>query len=244
MGGERTRAGGGDAGRWGGRAGLIEIGILFLVAWAIVAGAGPHVGDGPLARQGVAWVANIVLLVGIGAGLRLRGQDWSHLGAAFRKPDLGTVARVAVRAVVVALLAVAAFVLGAIVMANIVGMPEAADTSGFNWLSGNLGGLMLALPAVWIASSFGEEVVYRGFLMTRLAEAAGASRAAWAGSLFVSAVVFGLIHYTWGVAGMVQTGFMGLALGGAWLRSGRNLWVTIGAHAIVDTVLLVQQYLA
>jgi len=41
MGGERTRTGGGDAGRWGGRAGLLEIAVLFLVALVIVAGAGP-----------------------------------------------------------------------------------------------------------------------------------------------------------------------------------------------------------
>jgi hypothetical protein len=224
--------------------GLAEIVIVFLVAWAVIAGLGPRVGDGALARQGVAWVANVVVLIAIGVGLRLRGQGWADLGVGFGIPERAAVVRVAVRATGVAVLAVASFVLGAIIMANVAVEPQAVDTSGYGYLRGNPGGLVLALVAVWVVSSFGEEVIYRGFLMTRLAELGGGTRTAWVVSLLASAVVFGLVHYAWGVAGMVQTGLMGLALGSAWLRLGRNLWVTITAHAILDTMLLVQQYLA
>ena len=41
---------------------------------------------------------------------------------------------------------------------------------------------------------------------------------------------------------MVQTGFMGLALGLAYLAVGRNLWVTILAHGYMDTLLMLQMY--
>jgi len=36
---------------------------------------------------------------------------------------------------------------------------------------------------------------------------------------------------------------MGFALGAAYLKLGRNLWVTVFAHAFLDTALFVQMYL-
>ena len=56
--------------------------------------------------------------------------------------------------------------------------------------------------------------------------------------------MFALIHYEWGMAGMVQTGFMGAVLAVAYLRVGRNLWVNVVAHMSLDTILMVQLYLA
>ena len=47
----------------------------------------------------------------------------------------------------------------------------------------------------------------------------------------------------WGVMGIMQTTFMGLALGISYLLVKRNLWVLILAHAYMDTVLMVQMYL-
>lgn len=60
----------------------------------------------------------------------------------------------------------------------------------------------------------------------------------------ISSIAFGLVHFEWGLAGMVQTGFMGVAFGVAYLAVGRNLWVTVLAHGYMDTILLVQLYLA
>lgn len=222
---------------------LAEVLGVFAVAWAVIAAGGPLAGDGFLARQAVVWVANVGMLVTIWGGLRLRGQGWTHLGVAFAVPSFGRALRVVVRGVVVAVLALVAFVVGAVVMTALASEPQAADTSGYGYLQGNPGGLLLALVGVYIVSSFGEEVVYRGFLMTRLAELGGRTRAAWGASLVAGAVVFGLAHYAWGPAGMVQTGFMGLVLGAAYLHHDRNLWVPIVAHGIMDTLLLVQVYL-
>ena len=46
----------------------------------------------------------------------------------------------------------------------------------------------------------------------------------------MSSLVFGLIHYTWGAAGVVQTTFMGLALAVSYLLVRRNLWIPVLAH--------------
>ncbi len=160
----------------------------------------------------------------------------------------GASRRIDLRAVLLSLVvfvaAVAAFGLGAIVMANIVGIPEGADMSGYNYLSCNLPMLILALVAVYIVSSFGEEVIYRAFLINRIAELGGGGKIAWRVAVLISSVVFGFVHYDWGAAGIVQTGFMGLALGVSYLVVGRNLWVTILAHAYMDTILMVQMYFA
>jgi len=129
-----------------------------------------------------------------------------------------------------------------VVAANIVGIPEGADMSGYNYLQGNLVRLLLALPAVYVVSSFGEEVVYRGFLINRLAELTP-KKPRWWIAVIVSGLIFGLAHYTWGFVGIVETGFMGIALGAAYLKLGRNLWLTILAHAYMDTILFVQMYL-
>ena len=221
-----------------------EIVALFVVAIAVIALAAPLAGENPVAGQGVVWVANVLMLVMVWLGLRLRGQGWAHFGLSFR----GASRRIVVRAVLVSLVvfvaAIAAFVVGAIVMANIVGIPEGADMSGYNYLSGNLPMLILALVAVYIVSSFGEEVVYRAFLINRIAELGGGGKTAWRVAVVISSVVFGFAHYGWGASGIVQTGFMGLALGVSYLVVGRNLWVTILAHAYMDTILMVQMYLA
>ena len=116
--------------------------------------------------------------------------------------------------------------------------------SGYEYLQGNLPMLLLALAGVYVVSSFGEEVIYRGFLMTRIAEMGKGGKAAWRIAVIISAIVFGLIHFSWGPVGIIQTTFMGLALAISYLLVKRSLWILIIAHAYMDTILLVQLYFA
>jgi membrane protease YdiL (CAAX protease family) len=89
---------------------------------------------------------------------------------------------------------------------------------------------------VWTFAAFGEEIAYRGYLMTRAADLGRRSVAAqWIGMVFVSAL-FGLGHYYKGFAGIVDSTFAGLILGSAYLLAGRNLWACILAHGLIDTV--------
>ena len=219
-----------------------ELVVVFIVAVALIMGAEPLVGENPLARQGVVWVANVLMLVMVWLGLRLRGQGWGHFGLSLRLANRRSVVRAVLQSFVVFVAAVAAFVVGAVVMANIVGKPEAADMSGYDYLQGNLPMLILALVAVYIVSSFGEEVIYRAFLINRIAELWSGGKAAWTLAVVISSIVFGLVHFGWGLTGMVQTGFMGLALGVSYLVVRRNLWVTILAHGYMDTILFLQMY--
>lgn len=220
-----------------------EIAVLFLIALLVVSTGWTLVGDDVLARQTVVWVANVLMLVTIWIGLRLRGQTWKHLGLRTELGGFRGLVRTLLQSIVVLVVAVAAFVAGSVLMANVAPAPGGADLSGYAYLQGNLPMLLLALAAVYVVSSFGEEAIYRGFLLTRLEEIGGGGRAALILAVVISSVVFGLVHFDWGPVGVVQTTLMGLALAISYLVLKRNLWVLILAHAYMDTALLVQLYL-
>jgi len=222
---------------------LAEAILLLTIALAVILGTRPFAGDDPILLQAMAWIANVLMLLIIWGGLRLRGESWRNLG--LRRPVKGR--RPLLRALLVSLGVFAAglvgFAVGAIIMANIVGIPEGADMSGYDYLRGNLPLTLLALCAIYIVSSFGEEVIYRGFIINRVEQLFDNARAGTVVAVIVSALVFGMIHFTWGPTGMVQTGFMGLALAISYVVVGRNLWILVLAHALMDTILIVQQYL-
>lgn len=219
-----------------------EIAFVFLVAFAVVSVGWWIVGDNLLGRQAVVWVANVLMLVTIWIGLRIRGQTWERFGLTFHWRDWGALGRTLLQSVVVLVLALTAFISGSVVMRNVATSTTNADMSGYNYLEGNLPMLLVALAAVYVVSSFGEEVLYRGFLITRLEEFTEAGKAASSIAVVISALVFGLVHFDWGIVGIVQTTFMGLVLGISYVVTKRNLWVLILAHAYMDTLLLVQMY--
>ena len=104
--------------------------------------------------------------------------------------------------------------------------------------------LILTLIGTYIVASFGEEVIYRGFIINRLTELGLDSKIGRVIVIFISALIFGLAHYQWGPMGIVQTGFMGSVLGFFYLKLKKRIWILVLAHAYMDTILLVQMYLA
>lgn len=222
---------------------LLQILAVFLVAVLIVWGGWSVAGEATFARQAVAWVANVAMLFTIWVGLRLRGETWGHLGLSLDFGGKRAILRLVIQSVAVLIFALVAFIAGSMLAMNLATAPASADMSGYEYLQGNLPMLLLALAGVYVVSSFGEEVVYRGFLMNRIAEMGKSTKLAWGIAVVISAIVFGLAHFGWGIVGIVQTTFMGLALALSFLMVKRNLWVLVLAHAIIDTFLLVQMFL-
>jgi CAAX protease family protein len=97
---------------------------------------------------------------------------------------------------------------------------------------------LLTLLVIWTFAAFGEELSYRGYLLTRAADAFGGSRGAYLFGMILVAVLFGFGHYYKGPAGILDSTYSGLVLGGVFLISGRNLWAAILAHGISDTFAL------
>ncbi len=104
-----------------------------------------------------------------------------------------------------------------------------------NEITGNIKIALVALLVVWTFAAFGEEIAYRGYLLTRAADIGSRSVAAyWIGIVLVS-ILFGYGHYYKGASGVIDSSFAGLILGSAYMVAGRNLWASILAHGFIDT---------
>jgi hypothetical protein len=80
--------------------------------------------------------------------------------------------------------------------------------------------------------------------MGRLSDVFGRSIGGAFMTVFVQALVFGAIHFQWGIGGMILTIMMGIVWGSAYLLCGRNLWIVILAHSAGHILLVIQLYLA
>ena len=79
----------------------------------------------------------------------------------------------------------------------------------------------------------------RGRLSQIFGEGTGAAILA----VSVQALIFGSVHFQWGLGGMIVTVLMGLIWGFAYLLCGRNLWIVIIAHSCGHILFVIQLYL-
>jgi len=110
------------------------------------------------------------------------------------------------------------------------------DLEVFRQVHGNIKLTLVFVAFSWTVAAFGEEMVYRGYLMNRVADLFRRTPLAWVISLFAVHVGFGLAHAYQGITGIIDEGLMGFLLGIIYLRTGRNLSVPIIAHGIQDSI--------
>jgi uncharacterized protein len=173
----------------------------------------------------------VIVLCALGlVSVRLRDGGWSAMGfarpASWRRIFLIALAAAGVR-----------ILLGQFVIEPVTGFfwPAPAAPALANEITGNAKIALLALLLVWTFAAFGEEIAYRGYLLTRAADIGRRSTIAyWLGIALVS-VLFGYGHYYKGPSGIIDSGIAGLILGTAYMVAGRNLWACILAHGFIDT---------
>ena len=169
---------------------------------------------------------------------RLRDGGWGTLGlrwpASWRRTVLIALAAAALR-----------IVLGALVIepATAHFWPPAVAPGGMEKIPGQVTRAIEWFLLVWTFAAFGEEIGYRGYLITRAAEAGGRSKAAYRVAMVLASVLFGYGHFYKGPSGIIDSGMAGLILGAAYLLSGRNLWVCVLAHGFIDTIGLIAVFL-
>jgi uncharacterized protein len=110
------------------------------------------------------------------------------------------------------------------------------DLSNFAAVKGNLRFALIMIALLWVLAAFGEELVYRGYLMNRVADLGRGTRTGWIVSLFLISALFGFAHYQQGLTGIIEEGSDGLILGLMYLASRRNLGIPIVAHGVCDTI--------
>ena len=117
------------------------------------------------------------------------------------------------------------------------------DFSDLGELHGNGKLVLLYLALTWTLAAFGEEMVYRGYLMNRVAGLFRNSKIAWTISLIAVSFVFGLGHIDQGITGQVENMIDGALLAAIFLATGCNLWAAIIAHGLTDTIDIVLMYM-
>jgi len=120
---------------------------------------------------------------------------------------------------------------------------EPLELEQFSSLQGNVGVLLLWLAVTWTLAAFGEEMAWRGYGLNRLADVFGRKGWSWAPSVALVSVAFGFAHGAQGVTGILDNLLAGLLFSALFLASGRNLWLPILAHGVVDTSSFVLLYL-
>ncbi len=215
------------------------LGVLIVLAPFLLMGViGERLGDGTTAGAVFINVGYAISVIVATVVLIQRRSGWDKIGLAWPTSWLKTVL-LAVGTVFIYIIVVN-IALPALLQL-LPAIPQ-ADRSSFNPLSNNLPLLFLYLTAAWTTIAFGEEMLFRAFLMDSLAMFFKHSRARWGLALAGSSILFGLAHFSWGLAGVIETTVMGFVLGFVFLRTGRNLWVTVIAHALLNTLMFVLIY--
>jgi membrane protease YdiL (CAAX protease family) len=174
----------------------------------------------------------LIALMVAGWRLRLRGTSWRREGLAAPRRLGRTVGYVVALWVAAVALIVAVQLLAPLLPAF--ALPP-IDESRFDGLVGNLPLLILSLLAAWTTIAFGEEMMFRAFLIGRL-------HTLWQGrvgagvAVVVAGALFGVAHLAEGPLGVLSNGAFGALFGAVYLASGRNLWITVGAHGLLNTL--------
>ena len=113
---------------------------------------------------------------------------------------------------------------------------EPIDLSGFEWLKGNVAGLIIFTLFMWVIAGFGEEILYRGYIMKQIAYIVGDNKMAWHIGAVLSSVLFGLAHLYQGPSGVITTGFVGLIFAYIFLFNPKNLILTMLIHGFYDMI--------
>ena len=182
----------------------------------------------------------IALVAALGVAtwrLYAAGGSWSGLG--LRAPPSWWIVPAAVIGTYAAIMLASAFVITPVARAW--NWPP-LDLARLGGVEDNPRALMIMLAIAWTTAAFGEEMLFRGFLQTRLEAVSGGGALASAGAIVAQAAAFGLAHAYLGIRGAVTASAVGLIMGLAYVVCGRNLWPLIVSHGIIDSVSLIAIY--
>jgi membrane protease YdiL (CAAX protease family) len=167
------------------------------------------------------------------ASIRLREGSWTAIGLV--RPKSWPLTILMALAAAVTVIAMDLLVTSPLSSAMGLHHAKSAGTS-LGLRRGDVLSLLKVMGVTWTLAAFGEEIVYRRYLLGRVADLGNNSTLAYCIALLCVTLLFGIGHYYQGPAGMFETACDGFVIGAAYLLSKRNLWVAVLAHGFVDTI--------
>ncbi|MEM9897394.1 MAG: CPBP family intramembrane glutamic endopeptidase [Bacteroidota bacterium] len=102
-------------------------------------------------------------------------------------------------------------------------------------LRGNLPSTLIWLGVVWVTAGFGEEIIFRGFLMRQLVKFFGDNKISLAISIIVISSFFGYMHMQQGLTGQLVSATVGSLLSIIFYIRKYDLWFLIMIHGFFNT---------
>lgn len=119
---------------------------------------------------------------------------------------------------------------------------QAIDYSEFEKYKGDLPSILTFLVFVWLTAGFGEEIVFRGYLMRQFTKFFGSNTISITINILLFGFIFGWIHAYQGISGQIIAGIIGMLLAFIFHIRKNDLWFVIALHGFIDTVFLVYVY--
>ncbi|NJB69910.1 hypothetical protein GGR42_000372 [Saonia flava] len=117
------------------------------------------------------------------------------------------------------------------------------DLSSLNDIRGDFGSYVGMMVMMWIFAAFGEELLFHGYYMQRLAKLFGDSNKAWILSGVLIAIYFGISHGYQGLSGIIGVGIGSLFFAALYFKNRSNLLLLVLIHGIYDSIWITLIYM-
>ena len=166
--------------------------------------------------------------------LRLCNKQWKDAGL-YKPKSIGRLLFVTFLATVIL------FPLSSVIKQVVINLTGAMpDLENFSAIHGNFLALAVGLLIAWFFGAFLEEFFFRGYLQNTLhtfcSKVGCPQWTAWTIAILSTSVCTGIGHFYQGITGMLTAGFIAIGFSIIYLINRRNLWASIFAHGVYDTV--------
>ena len=117
------------------------------------------------------------------------------------------------------------------------------DLSEVSGIEGNLINYLVFILLGWVLGGFCEEIIYRGYVLKRLAIIFGDTNKSWLLAAVAASIVFGFAHNYQGPSGIITTGMIALLFGLIFIFNKNNLMVLVLTHGIYNMIAITLIYL-
>ena len=213
---------------------LIYISIMFLVREIYI----PKVG---FIANGLFW--SLTTLVVASWRMKVRSISWKDLG--LKRPDnIGKTVGVSVLILISVTVSIILFEIIKDHLPFLITPDSSSESavSKFGNLKGNWLHFFLIIPFVLLESML-EELLDRGFLINWFERLFSKTSFATVIAVLLQATIFGFRHSYDLSARSISVGIIGLIMGIAYVKFGRNLWPLIIAHYILNSMSMMERVL-